>query len=113
MSRPGRRPGSSGGRVTFGSVVGVLLLEDGDELLVLSLGGSSRPPVLPPSRPSPPLSELELDGCGLPLLGLRPEEPLPVALGAGRPVCAEPPAPGPVPCCLPSARSSGGRGSSD
>jgi hypothetical protein len=69
--------------VTSGApLVGLDLPADGDELVV-SLGGSRRPPVVPPSRPSPVL--LELDGFGLPLLWLPLVEPL-LALGAGRSV---------------------------
>lgn len=68
--------------MTSGSLVALPLplLSDDGAVLVSSCGGSSRPPVLPPSRPSLLLPELE--GLGLPLLWLPFAEPL-VALGAG------------------------------
>lgn len=63
MPSPGSRPGSSGGIVTSGWVLG---RTGGEVVSALPFGGSSRPPVLPPSRPSSDALELA-ERLGLPL----------------------------------------------
>ena len=93
--------------VTSGSVSGGLLADG--EAVPLSFGGSSRPPVLPPSRPSP---VEPADWLGL-LEWLPSEEPLPV-LGAVEPR-PEPDLPldaVPEPCRLPSPPPWAGDGGS-
>src|SRR3954454_12535660 len=109
MPRPGRRPGRRGGTVTSGWGSGFLLVDG--EALPLFFGGSSRPPVSPPIRPSLWLPEAE--PLGLPLLDWLPEaEPAPVPGGVDR--CVPEPLGGVrEPCRLPSPDRAGCCGSRD
>lgn len=85
--------------MTSGSSAGVDLPVDGEVLLVSSWGGSRRPPVVPPTRLSPLLSEV--DGLGLLVVSSLPSAEPPLALGAGRSGSVVPGEPVPVERCLP------------